>query len=199
MGHALVRDAFFASITKKSSGRSKSSAIPSCTSKRRHTRGPVRNGDVFYWCGDESLLILERPERMREIEDNWSQEPGAVAGPAPPKPLPSRNPWAPGTLAQSRVNDVDLPTLKTPNPCQRLPKEEKMDQYCCEPTAPLPITRPCRPSMLGTFPAHPRHSKARIRSSGAEAYLRLLPSLQWSVSERSADGNRWGRENLALL
>jgi 3'-phosphoadenosine 5'-phosphosulfate sulfotransferase (PAPS reductase)/FAD synthetase len=29
------------------------------------------NGNIFYWCGDESLADLEKPERMQEIEENW--------------------------------------------------------------------------------------------------------------------------------
>jgi len=29
------------------------------------------NGNVFYWCGTESLAELEQPERMAEIEENW--------------------------------------------------------------------------------------------------------------------------------
>jgi len=29
------------------------------------------NGNVFYWCGNESLAELERPERMAEIEAKW--------------------------------------------------------------------------------------------------------------------------------
>ena len=29
------------------------------------------NGNVFYWCGDESLAELERPERLTQIEENW--------------------------------------------------------------------------------------------------------------------------------
>ena len=34
------------------------------------------NGDKFYWCQNESLAALERPERMEEIKANWiaSQE-----------------------------------------------------------------------------------------------------------------------------
>src|SRR6202043_3620903 len=28
------------------------------------------NGNVFYWCGDESLADLEHPKRMAEIEEN---------------------------------------------------------------------------------------------------------------------------------
>ena len=34
------------------------------------------NGNVFYWCGSESLAELEQPERMAQIEENWrkSQE-----------------------------------------------------------------------------------------------------------------------------
>lgn len=29
------------------------------------------NGNVFHWCGDESLSDLEQPERMAQIEENW--------------------------------------------------------------------------------------------------------------------------------
>jgi 3'-phosphoadenosine 5'-phosphosulfate sulfotransferase (PAPS reductase)/FAD synthetase len=29
------------------------------------------NGNVFYWCGDESLAELEQPDRMNRIEENW--------------------------------------------------------------------------------------------------------------------------------
>ena len=29
------------------------------------------NGNVFFWCGNESLADLERPERMKQIEANW--------------------------------------------------------------------------------------------------------------------------------
>lgn len=29
------------------------------------------NGNIFYWCDDESLAELEKPERMAEIERNW--------------------------------------------------------------------------------------------------------------------------------
>jgi hypothetical protein len=29
------------------------------------------NGNIFNWCGSESLAELERPERMAEIEENW--------------------------------------------------------------------------------------------------------------------------------
>jgi len=29
------------------------------------------NGNVFYWCGDESLADLEKPARMTQIEENW--------------------------------------------------------------------------------------------------------------------------------
>ena len=38
---------------------------------KAYERPSSLNGNVFYWCGDESLADLERPERMREIEDNW--------------------------------------------------------------------------------------------------------------------------------
>jgi len=31
------------------------------------------NGNVFYWCSDESLEELEKPERMREIEERWEE------------------------------------------------------------------------------------------------------------------------------
>lgn len=30
------------------------------------------NGNIFLWCGDESLADLERPERVAEIETNWT-------------------------------------------------------------------------------------------------------------------------------
>jgi 3'-phosphoadenosine 5'-phosphosulfate sulfotransferase (PAPS reductase)/FAD synthetase len=29
------------------------------------------NGNTFYWCSEESLAELEKPERMREIEERW--------------------------------------------------------------------------------------------------------------------------------
>ncbi len=29
------------------------------------------NGNVFSWCGDESLAELEKPDRMAQIEENW--------------------------------------------------------------------------------------------------------------------------------
>jgi 3'-phosphoadenosine 5'-phosphosulfate sulfotransferase (PAPS reductase)/FAD synthetase len=29
------------------------------------------NGNIFYWCGGESLEQLEAPERMAQIEENW--------------------------------------------------------------------------------------------------------------------------------
>lgn len=32
------------------------------------------NGNVFYWCQDESLAELEKPERMAEIERNWEKK-----------------------------------------------------------------------------------------------------------------------------
>lgn len=31
------------------------------------------NGNVFYWCGTESLSELEMPERMAKIEANWNK------------------------------------------------------------------------------------------------------------------------------
>ena len=31
------------------------------------------NGNVFYWCSDESLEELEEPKRMREIEERWEE------------------------------------------------------------------------------------------------------------------------------
>lgn len=41
----------------------------------------VRRGVEFYWCADEPLAKLERPDRMAEIEANWkdSQERKRVA------------------------------------------------------------------------------------------------------------------------
>lgn len=32
------------------------------------------NGNVFSWCGDETLAQLEQPERMAEIEKNWDRK-----------------------------------------------------------------------------------------------------------------------------
>lgn len=31
------------------------------------------NGNIFYWCGTESLTELEQPERMAQIEENWKK------------------------------------------------------------------------------------------------------------------------------
>lgn len=31
------------------------------------------NGNIFYWCGDESLEDIERPERVAEIKRNWEK------------------------------------------------------------------------------------------------------------------------------
>jgi hypothetical protein len=31
-------------------------------------------GKPFYWCGDEPLVELERPERMEEIKRNWADK-----------------------------------------------------------------------------------------------------------------------------
>jgi 3'-phosphoadenosine 5'-phosphosulfate sulfotransferase (PAPS reductase)/FAD synthetase len=31
------------------------------------------NGNIFYWCDDETLEELEKPERMAEIERNWQK------------------------------------------------------------------------------------------------------------------------------
>lgn len=31
----------------------------------------VQFGEQFYWCQNESLAELERPERMQQIKDNW--------------------------------------------------------------------------------------------------------------------------------
>ncbi len=30
-------------------------------------------GKPFYWCGDEPLIELERPERMEEIKRKWQE------------------------------------------------------------------------------------------------------------------------------
>ncbi len=32
-----------------------------------------KNGNAFYWSGDESLSELEKPERMEEIKQNWER------------------------------------------------------------------------------------------------------------------------------
>lgn len=31
------------------------------------------NGNIFFWCGDESLSELENPKRMAQIVDNWNK------------------------------------------------------------------------------------------------------------------------------
>ncbi len=31
------------------------------------------NGNIFYWCGSEPLEVLEKPERMAQIEENWKK------------------------------------------------------------------------------------------------------------------------------
>jgi 3'-phosphoadenosine 5'-phosphosulfate sulfotransferase (PAPS reductase)/FAD synthetase len=36
------------------------------------------NGNVFSWCGDETLAQLEQPERMAEIEQNWEKKQEAI-------------------------------------------------------------------------------------------------------------------------
>ena len=35
-----------------------------------------KNGNAFYWNGDEPLEDLEKPDRMEEIERNWEQSRG---------------------------------------------------------------------------------------------------------------------------
>jgi hypothetical protein len=37
------------------------------------------NGNVFYWNENESLVELERPERMAQIEENWSKTQARLA------------------------------------------------------------------------------------------------------------------------
>lgn len=37
------------------------------------------NGNVFYWCDNESLADLERPERMAQIEENWRKTQARLA------------------------------------------------------------------------------------------------------------------------
>ena len=32
-----------------------------------------KNGQPFYWCGNESLAELEKPERIEEIKRNWAE------------------------------------------------------------------------------------------------------------------------------
>jgi hypothetical protein len=31
------------------------------------------NGNIFYWCGSEPLSVLEKPERIAQIEENWQK------------------------------------------------------------------------------------------------------------------------------
>lgn len=45
------------------------------------------NGNVFYWCGDESLLELEQPARMTQIEENWRKTQERLAKRQPNRPL----------------------------------------------------------------------------------------------------------------
>jgi len=45
------------------------------------------NGNIFCWCGDESLTDLERPERMQQIEDNWVKTQERIAKRQPNKSL----------------------------------------------------------------------------------------------------------------
>jgi 3'-phosphoadenosine 5'-phosphosulfate sulfotransferase (PAPS reductase)/FAD synthetase len=47
------------------------------------------NGNVFYWCGDESLAELEKPERMAEIKTNWVASQARQKRNASDKPLVS--------------------------------------------------------------------------------------------------------------
>ena len=45
------------------------------------------NGNIFYWCGDEPLADLERPERMAEIEKNWQKSQERLARRKPNRSL----------------------------------------------------------------------------------------------------------------
>lgn len=38
---------------------------------KKYERPNSVNGNVFYWCEDESLADLEKPERMAQVENNW--------------------------------------------------------------------------------------------------------------------------------
>lgn len=40
---------------------------------KRYEYANKKNGNAFYWSGDEPLEELERPERMEEIKRNWEQ------------------------------------------------------------------------------------------------------------------------------
>jgi hypothetical protein len=40
---------------------------------KAYEKGNKVNGNVFYWCGNESLEELERPERMAEITRKWEE------------------------------------------------------------------------------------------------------------------------------
>ena len=48
-----------------------------------------KNGNVFYWCSDESLAELERPERMAAIEERWNKQQERLAAQRKNVPLVS--------------------------------------------------------------------------------------------------------------
>jgi hypothetical protein len=37
------------------------------------------NGNVFYWCKDEPLTELEKPERVAEIKERWEKQQERIA------------------------------------------------------------------------------------------------------------------------
>jgi 3'-phosphoadenosine 5'-phosphosulfate sulfotransferase (PAPS reductase)/FAD synthetase len=46
---------------------------------KAYERPNAVNGNVFYWCGDEPLHELERPERVAQIEENWRKTQERIA------------------------------------------------------------------------------------------------------------------------
>ena len=45
------------------------------------------NGQIFYWCDDESLAELEKPERMVQIEESWRKNQERLAKRRPNRSL----------------------------------------------------------------------------------------------------------------
>lgn len=54
---------------------------------KRYEKANKINGNVFYWCGNESLEDLERPERIAEIKCKWEQSRGQTQRSAKKKSL----------------------------------------------------------------------------------------------------------------
>lgn len=48
--------------------------LPEFYAKAKEYEKPNRiNGNIFYWCSDESLEEIEKPERMNKIIENWEK------------------------------------------------------------------------------------------------------------------------------